>query len=61
VPILLLDDIFSELDRSRASNLLGFVETVSQTFITSTNKDMFESDRGDSEMRRCSSSGAVKL
>lgn len=52
VPILLLDDIFSELDRSRASNLLGFVETVSQTFITSTNKDMFESDRGDHDARK---------
>jgi DNA replication and repair protein RecF len=36
-PILLLDDIFSELDHERAERLLGFVSTLSQTFITSTN------------------------
>jgi len=36
-PILLLDDIFSELDYERAARLLNFVSTLSQTFITSTN------------------------
>jgi DNA replication and repair protein RecF len=40
-PILLLDDIFSELDSGRASKLLEFVGTISQTFITSTNNDLF--------------------
>ena len=43
-PIMLLDDIFSELDEHRAKRLLGFVETVSQTFITSTNPHYFESE-----------------
>jgi DNA replication and repair protein RecF len=42
-PIMLLDDIFSELDEHRAKRLLNFVETVSQTFITSTNPHYFES------------------
>jgi len=41
-PIMLLDDIFSELDGSRSSRLLQFVETLSQTFITSTNRQIFE-------------------
>lgn len=41
-PMMLLDDIFSELDDQRASRLLQFVETLSQTFITSTNVHMFE-------------------
>lgn len=36
-PVLLLDDIFSELDYERAERLLNFVSTLSQTFITSTN------------------------
>jgi DNA replication and repair protein RecF len=43
-PILLLDDIFSELDEHRAAELLEFVETLSQTFITSTSAQLF-SDR----------------
>ena len=41
-PIMLLDDIFSELDSYRSSRLLQFAETLSQTFITSTNGQMFE-------------------
>jgi len=41
-PILLLDDIFSELDEHRARKLLHFVEGLSQTFITSTNLRFFE-------------------
>jgi len=40
-PMLLLDDIFSELDERRAEHLLRFVETLSQTFITSTNAQTF--------------------
>jgi DNA replication and repair protein RecF len=35
-PMLLLDDIFSELDERRAARLIEFVGNISQTFITST-------------------------
>jgi len=41
-PIMLLDDIFSELDSYRSSRLLQFAETLSQTFITSTNRQLFD-------------------
>ncbi len=41
-PILLLDDIFSELDEHRANELLQFVGGLSQTFITSTSVRLFE-------------------
>jgi DNA replication and repair protein RecF len=41
-PILLLDDIFSELDEHRAEHLLEYVGGLSQTFITSTNPQLFE-------------------
>ncbi|MBI5021345.1 MAG: DNA replication/repair protein RecF [Ignavibacteriales bacterium] len=51
-PILLLDDIFSELDNMRAAKLLDFVGTISQTFITSTNKDLFEKNATDAENRK---------
>ena len=40
-PIMLLDDVFSELDERRAACVLEFVETLSQTFITSTNPHLF--------------------
>jgi DNA replication and repair protein RecF len=35
-PLMLLDDIFSELDEHRSGRLLSFVGDISQTFITST-------------------------
>jgi DNA replication and repair protein RecF len=41
-PLMLLDDIFSELDEHRAGRLLEFVSGVSQTFITSTNPHYFD-------------------
>jgi len=41
-PVMLLDDVFSELDERRASQMLTFVETLSQVFITSTNPHLFE-------------------
>lgn len=37
-PVLLLDDVLSELDRSRQKKLLGFIEDI-QTFITCTGMD----------------------
>ncbi|RMH65353.1 MAG: DNA replication/repair protein RecF [Calditrichaeota bacterium] len=36
-PLLLLDDIFGELDNERVHNFLGLVENDGQTFITTTN------------------------
>lgn len=41
-PLVLLDDIFSELDEHRSIRLLEFVESISQTFITSTSVKWFE-------------------
>ena len=42
MPILLLDDVFSELDEHRAVRLLEFVGGLSQTFITSTTLRVFD-------------------
>lgn len=41
-PILLLDDVFSELDSSKRNNLLKYVDSSIQTIITST--DLFNFD-----------------
>lgn len=51
-PVLLLDDVFSELDESRASHLLAFVGELSQTFITSTNPGLFEGTRSIEQQDR---------
>lgn len=36
-PVLLLDDVLSELDADRQNNLLDYIQGKSQTFITTTN------------------------
>lgn len=36
-PILILDDLFSELDQEKIDNILRFIKTDIQTFITTTN------------------------
>lgn len=41
-PILLLDDVMSELDAARRAELVHFVEGGMQTFITTTNLSYFE-------------------
>jgi DNA replication and repair protein RecF len=41
-PILLLDDIFGELDESRMNRLLDFLQVIGQTFITTTMQDKFK-------------------
>jgi DNA replication and repair protein RecF len=41
-PVLLLDDVMSELDESRRTALAGLVETDTQTFITTTNIGYFD-------------------
>ncbi len=43
-PMLLLDDIFTELDRHRSERLLTLTESVGQAFITTTNEAVFPSD-----------------
>jgi DNA replication and repair protein RecF len=40
-PVLLLDDVMSELDSSRRSALAALVEEASQTLITTTNLGYF--------------------
>jgi DNA replication and repair protein RecF len=43
-PMLLLDDIFTELDRHRSERLLALTESVGQAFITTTSDGVFPSD-----------------
>jgi DNA replication and repair protein RecF len=40
-PILLLDDIFTELDKNRAEKLLALTGSVGQAFITTTSDSVF--------------------
>ena len=40
-PLLLLDDVMSELDAERRATLTAYVHEASQTFITTTNLDYF--------------------
>lgn len=54
IPIMLLDDISSELDRDRNRELFGFLRRVGgQVFITTTHLDhvLIDSDRSDFEIR----------
>lgn len=41
-PILLLDDVMSELDEARRDAMTQFVGTVAQTFVTTTNTGYFD-------------------
>lgn len=43
-PILLLDDVMSELDAARRATLTGYVREAAQTFITTTNLEYFTPD-----------------
>ena len=43
-PVLLLDDVMSELDETRRSALASFVGEAAQTFVTTTNIGYFEPD-----------------
>ena len=40
-PLMLLDDIFGELDRYRIKGMLNFLDGIGQSFITTTLKDIF--------------------
>jgi DNA replication and repair protein RecF len=41
-PVFLLDDVFSELDANRALHMLKLIESLSQTFLTSTKPEIFD-------------------
>lgn len=43
-PILILDDVLSELDRDRSSRLLGLLPEFGQTFVTTTTDSAFPKD-----------------
>lgn len=47
-PIFLLDDVFSELDERRSQKLLRLVETLGQTFITTTSEKFFDNAQWNS-------------
>jgi DNA replication and repair protein RecF len=40
-PLLLLDDVFSELDEHRTRQVLRLMQSLGQTFLTSTNEQLF--------------------
>ena len=44
IPILLLDDVFSELDVEKRNNLLKYIDGDIQTIITTTDLDNFDKD-----------------
>ena len=41
-PLLLMDDVFGELDDDRIGNLLNYVSQFGQTFITTTTREKFK-------------------
>lgn len=43
-PILLLDDVFSELDENRVNNLVKYIDSDIQTFITTTDLQLLNKD-----------------
>ena len=58
-PIMLLDDVFGELDDTRSRLLLKFLETVGQTFITAARDTVFGDVPDDRCRRFYISNGAV--
>lgn len=51
-PIVLLDDVFSELDEMRSRELMSLVATLGQTFITATGESVFGGTEWNSERRK---------
>lgn len=46
-PLLLLDDVFSELDRDRRQHLMYYLDNTEQVFLTSAEEDVkFNTNRG---------------
>lgn len=46
-PILLLDDVFSELDKSRINRISSFIKNYNQVFVTTTDYDYLELLKGN--------------
>jgi len=51
-PILLLDDVFAELDVERAKKMLSFIGNVGQVFITATDLDVLSGMEGGFKMKK---------
>ncbi|MBI3788313.1 MAG: DNA replication/repair protein RecF [Ignavibacteriales bacterium] len=51
-PLLLLDDVFSELDSHRSKQLLELIHSLGQTFITATNESLFPANFDWTESNR---------
>lgn len=50
-PLLMLDDVFAELDDERTERVIAYVENIGQAFLTSTHRNLMEGwnlHRGDS-------------
>ncbi len=48
IPILILDDLFSELDNDKIKNIISLLDKDIQTFITTTNIENFDIENFDS-------------
>ncbi len=51
-PILILDDLLSELDKEKIENILMFIDSDVQTFITTTEIEKIESLLGDKKCKK---------
>ncbi len=60
-PVILIDDVFSELDESRRSNMLDNIKKNNQAIITSVNADLISSEKfGDIKNFIVESNGIVR-
>jgi DNA replication and repair protein RecF len=60
-PILILDDVFSELDRARRGRLLDVVQPLGQMFITTTDREVLEEKLLGGGENRCFEVSAGKV
>ena len=52
-PVILLDDVFTELDETRSQKLIALIDSLGQSFITTTNEHVFqEAIRWDDARRK---------
>lgn len=51
-PVLLLDDVFDELDIERAKKLISFVGDIGQVFITATDLNVLSGIEGEFKMKK---------
>lgn len=59
-PILILDDLFSELDNQKINNLLNILDGNIQTFITTTNIDIVDEKIKNQSMKIIVENGTIK-